>query len=89
MPSTNSRSVAEDTKIRYADSMYNWSVDENKLKKTSKKHMIWKLEQQINFGLNQEKLQESEIRKYWSDLHLDPHRKRFLQLLLDGKLDSH
>lgn len=68
--------------------MYNWSVDETELKKNPEKYAIWKLEQQINFGLNGEKIKEAEIRKYWPDLHLDPYRKQFLALLLFGALPT-
>ena len=62
--------------------MYNWSIDEKQLKKNKEQHAIWRLEQMINFGLGEEKLDEKELRKYWSKLHLDPARKRFLGLLL-------
>ena len=68
--------------------MYNWSVDDMELKKNPKKHAIWQLEQQINFGLNGEKVSETEVKKYWSDLRLDPHRKQFLEFLLNGTFDS-
>lgn len=62
--------------------MYNWSTDENKLKKDKRAHAIWKLEQMVNFGLNGKKLNASELKKYWEELSLDPARKRFLELLL-------
>lgn len=62
--------------------MYNWSVDENKLKNDKEKYTIWKLEQLVNFGLNGEKINAKELKKYWSKVQLDPARKRFLGLLL-------
>lgn len=62
--------------------MYNWSVDENKLKNNKEKYTIWKLEQMVNFGLNGKKLNGKELKKYWNKLQLDPARKRFLELLL-------
>ncbi|MBI1984596.1 MAG: hypothetical protein HYS60_00595 [Candidatus Wildermuthbacteria bacterium] len=64
--------------------MYNWSTDENKLKKDKHAYAIWKLEQMVNFGLNGKKLKTGELRKYWKELNLDPSRKQFLKLLLHG-----
>lgn len=68
--------------------MYNWSTDEKKLKKNSKKYVVWKLEQMINYGLNREKLNEVEVRKYRSKLQLDPSRAKFIDFLLHEN-DSH
>jgi hypothetical protein len=63
--------------------MYNWSIDENKLKKSPQKYAIWRLEQMINFGLGKEKLNEQELRKNFAKLKIDPARKRFLEILLN------
>lgn len=65
--------------------MYNWSVDEKKIRKNKEKYAIWRLEQMVNFGLGKEKLKTNILRKYWSKLQIDPARKKFLQLLLNGK----
>lgn len=65
--------------------MYNWSTDTTVLKKDKEKYAIWKLKQMVNFGLNGKKLKKAELLKYWSKLHIDPARKRFLRLLLDEK----
>lgn len=62
--------------------MYNWSVDLKKLGKTSEEAKIWRLEQAINFGLNGQKIDKSTVKRLWQKLRLDPHRKRFLKLLL-------
>ena len=62
--------------------MYNWSTDTKELEKDPDAYAIWKLEQAINFGLNGERLNEDELRKYWSKLAIDPTRKKFLELLL-------
>ncbi len=62
--------------------MYNWTIDENNLKKNKEKYAIWRLEQLVNFGLNGEKINMEELKKYWSKLDLDPARKRFLELFL-------
>lgn len=62
--------------------MYNWSVDTMELKKDKKKYAIWRLEQMVNFGLGKEKLDKLKLKKYWKDLHLDPKKKKYLELLL-------
>lgn len=63
--------------------MYNWSVDEKILKRTDpERYEKWRLEQLVNFGLNGEKINEAKLRKYWNELHLDPLRKRYLELIL-------
>ena len=58
--------------------MYNWSTDTTTLKKNPKKYAIWRLEQLINFGLGNEKLNVLDLKKYWDKLILDPKRKRVL-----------
>lgn len=58
--------------------MYNWSTDTSELKKHSRAYEIWKLEQQINFGLNGKKIKATLLKKYWDRLNLDPKRKRVL-----------
>lgn len=63
--------------------MYNWSTDEKLLKKDKTKYAIWKIEQLINFGLNGEKLKESELKKYWSQLNIDSDRRKFLNFILN------
>ena len=63
--------------------MYNWSTDEKKITDPEQR-AIWKLEQLINFGLGKEKIRESELRAYWQKLHLDPERKKFLEVLLQS-----
>lgn len=70
--------------------MHNWSVDTTKLEKDKDKYAVWRLEQLINFGLDGEKILESELRKNWGGLSIDPNRKKFLELLLksDGKQNS-
>ena len=66
--------------------MYNWNTDTSSWDKKSPSYQIWRLEQLINFGLNTEKLDLSLVKKYWSKLHLDPDRKKFLSLILWPKL---
>lgn len=63
--------------------MRNWSTDEKELAKEKNRYAIWKLEQMVNFGLDGKKLNLKELQKYWEKLHIDPARKRFLELLLN------
>jgi hypothetical protein len=45
--------------------MYNWSVDEEKFKKKyPKQYKIWRIAQLINYGLDGEKLDKKEVKKY-------------------------
>lgn len=65
--------------------MKNWSVDENYLKKFPKKYKIWKLEQQLTYGLDKgEKINRQELIKYWPLIsnRLDPRRREFINFLL-------
>ncbi len=62
--------------------MYNWSTDIKSLKKSGDAYIIWRLEQMINFGLNGERLDKKLLKKFWKRLHLDPHKKKFLKMLL-------
>ncbi len=64
--------------------MKNWSTDEEKLAKHPKKHSIWRLESLINFGLDGGKIKESDLRKSWGSLKIDPAKRKFLDLLLHG-----
>lgn len=62
--------------------MYNWSTDTKKLAKDKKQYTIWKLEQQINFGLNGEKIKRKTLIDNWSKLELDPNKKKYLHFLI-------
>lgn len=62
--------------------MYNWAVDTRELKKDRKKYTVWKLEQLINFGLNKEKINRRNLKKYWKDIVIDPKKSRYLSFLL-------
>ena len=65
--------------------MRNWSINEEELKKDKEKYAIWKLEQMVNFGLGEEKLNEGELRKYLPRINIDPWRRKLLNLLLHGR----
>lgn len=62
--------------------MYHWSVDVEHLKKFPEKYKIWRLEQLINFGLREEKIDPAELKKYFNQLHIDPAKKKYLEFLL-------
>lgn len=66
--------------------MYNWSVDTKKLAKHKEEHTVWKLEQQINFGLNGEKINKKKLVKNWPKLDIDPNKKAYLHFLIWGKI---
>lgn len=65
--------------------MYNWSVDEELMKKEDPEgYQIWRLEQMINYGEPGEKLNEQEVRQYWPKIkdRLDPDYRHYLEFLL-------
>jgi len=71
--------------------MYNWSVDEEKFKKRyPKKYKIWRIAQLINYGLDGEKLDKKEVKKYWREIEswLDPNKALYIKYLLWGKKPS-
>ncbi|MDO8517983.1 MAG: hypothetical protein Q7S26_01680 [bacterium] len=59
-----------------------WSVDTTELEKDPAAFAKWRLEQAINWGIREGKISERELREYWNVLDLDPHKKKFLALLL-------
>ena len=63
--------------------MDHWSVDTHTLEQNTEVFMVWKLENAINFGIRNGRISEQELRKYWDKLDLDPHKKKFLALLLE------
>jgi len=64
--------------------MYNWSTNSIRLRKNKDAFSLWKLEQQINFGLNGKKLNTSLLKKYLSQLRIDPYKRDFLKYILHG-----
>lgn len=64
--------------------MFNWSVNEDYLKKFPKKYGLWKLEQLISYGLDGEKLDSHEVKTHWEYLknRLDPKRKELMEYFL-------
>lgn len=64
--------------------MYNWSVDIKTLKKYPKQYIIWKTEQLINFGLKNEKIKKTELKKYFNKINIDSDKKDYLKFLLEN-----
>jgi len=62
--------------------MKNWSTDVSKLQKNTEKFSIWRLEQLINFGLGEEKIDRDELKKYWDVVNIDPFKRKFLSLFV-------
>lgn len=69
--------------ICYNTEMKNWSTDVKELSKNTDKFTVWKLEQSINFGLDKERLNLNELKKYWDVLDIDPYKKKFLALFIN------
>lgn len=70
--------------------MHNWNIDITKLKKNPEKLIIWRLEQMINYGLDEKKLNRKEVVRFWDQIkdNLDPYKRRAIEYLLWGKLYS-
>ena len=66
----------------YNTQMKHWSVDTTALEKEPDAYAIWRLEQAVNFGLRDGKINAVELKKYWDRLDLDPQKKKFLALIL-------
>ncbi len=62
--------------------MKHWSVDTMELQKSPGAFVAWELEQAVNFGIRDGKIKKSKLKKYWNNLNLDPHKKKFLELAL-------
>ena len=62
--------------------MKNWSTNTAILKKNPKKFTIWQIEQMVNFGLDNKKLNRADLLKYWDKLNIDPDKKKYLEILL-------
>jgi len=68
--------------------MYNWSTDEEKLKRDyPEKYRIWRILQLINYGLDGEKLNFSEVKKLWPEIKsevISDLKRNYLEFLLNG-----
>ena len=80
-------SLAKPLPKKYRPS-YLWDYDYGELKKTEQGR-IKILERMINYGPGEgEKINLSDVRKYWNKLDLYRNRKLLLELLLWGKYQS-
>ena len=62
-----------------------WNYDIRELKKTASGRLLI-LERMINYGPSKgEKISLSEVKKNWHKLHLDPLKKKLMELLIWGK----
>lgn len=68
--------------------MHNWSTDVKQLKKDPERYAVWKLEQQVNFGLDKAKISKRDLKKNWNNIDIDPARRKFLHLILWPKKQS-
>ena len=63
--------------------MRNWSTDTTRLQKNSEQYAIWKLEQQLNYGLKEEeRIDYTLLKKYLPELKIDEDTRNFLKFLL-------
>lgn len=59
-----------------------WSVNTDELKKDPEQYAIWRLEQWVNWGIGEEKVEKKELLKYWDRLDIDPWKRKALSLAL-------
>lgn len=64
--------------------MRHWSVDVEELKKDPHAYAVWELEQAVNFGIKEGKIKKSALAAHWSQLNLDPHKRKFLELVFNA-----
>lgn len=62
--------------------MKHWSVDEEKLKQDPQAYAVWRLEQRINFGVGEQKIDRRELKRHWNELDIDPYKRKALELAL-------
>jgi len=68
--------------------MRHWSVDEEELKKDPEAYAIWCLEQRINFGIGNLKMNRGDLTRYWSELDIDPYKRKALELALFPAIEA-
>jgi len=71
--------------LSYNTVMYNWSTDEDYLKKFPEEYEKWRLLQLINYGLDGEKLDLKLLKKYWGKIKkdvLDSNVKNYIQKIV-------
>ena len=70
--------------------MYNWSTNTTRLEQNPKKFAVWKLEQQLNYGLEEgEQIDRDLAKKCFDQLKIDQDTKNLLNYLLYDKKPSY
>ncbi len=64
--------------------MRNWSVDETQLKKHPEEYKLWRMEQLINYGLDGEKLDRTELKLSIDKLEIAEDMRTHLKFLLEN-----
>lgn len=59
-----------------------WSIDTTELKKDKDAFTIWSLEQCINWGIGEGKINKKDLLKYWDQLDIDVFKRKALYLAL-------
>ena len=59
-----------------------WSVDTTELKKDKDAFIIWNLEQCINWGIGESKINKKDLLKYWNKINIDAFKRKALLLAL-------
>jgi hypothetical protein len=63
--------------------MHNWSTDTTRLKENPEQYAVWRLEQQLNYGLNEdEKIDRKQLEEYLPVLNIDKDTRNYLEFLL-------
>mgnify|MGYP001582614531 CR=1 FL=1 len=59
-----------------------WSVDINELQKNPEAFLVWQLEQRINWGIGEDKINKKDLLKYWERINIDVWKRKALTLAL-------
>ena len=59
-----------------------WSIDVTELKKDEEAFTIWNLEQRINWGIGEGKINRKDLLKYWNKIDIDIFKRKALSLAL-------
>jgi len=62
--------------------MNHWSVNTKELEKDRVMFDIWRIEQWVNWGIGNTRIKRTDLIKYWSELDIDPWKRRALSLAL-------
>lgn len=66
-----------------------WDYNPKTIRRRGKEYIIWKLIRQLNYGLKSgEKINATQLKRYWRFIKIDPQRKAALRSLLWPKKQS-